>query len=130
MENLYYSSDLEITLEEKFKLKPKKIKHFFKPIYGTKMIKKKIGKLSIKDQLEAQKCKWKLAPERKKDNLMFLAWIANRLIKKCDPYWDKTEKETVGMFNYDTIKELNNVLLTYIPDDLKKNSVLMDKETK
>ena len=87
--------------------------------------KKSIGKLTIADYLDAQKLQLNLAPKKTENNILFLAWIANRLIKAKDPYWDKTEDEMIRLMNVDTVTELNALVLASVPDQIKKKSLLM-----
>lgn len=128
LEDAYMNTINEITLERKIKLKAKKIKHYFKPVYGVEKFKVKIGKVSIKDQVEAQKQDFtKLAPETTEQNVFFIAWLLNRLIKKADPYWDKSLNELVEMMCEETFTE---VIDLWADSGVKKkeHSILMSNQ--
>jgi len=110
LEDLYLNDVNEITLEKRIKLKPRKLKHYFKPVYGIEKFKVKIGKVTIKDQAEAQKQDFsKLAPETIEQNLYFIAWLLDRLIKKIDPYWDKSLSQLMEMMSEETFEEITEI---------------------
>lgn len=110
----------ELTLEKPVKMKPQKIKHYIKPVWGKEKFKVPIGKFTIIDQLEAQKIDWKMGPGAQNNNLFFLAWVADRLIKKVNPYWDKPLHKLIKMFCEETIKELDAIFKASYSEELKK----------
>jgi len=123
---MYKQTITELTLIKRVKLPAKRFKHILNPIFKNEEYKQPIGKFCIADLLEAEKQKFNLAPEKLENNIRFLAWIANRLIKSKDPYWDKTESELINMMTIDTFLELNELLTGAVPDELKKKSVLIN----
>ena len=110
----------ELTLERKKKLPPKTLKHKFFPVYGTEQFKVPIEKFSIKDQIKAKQIDWKLSPDNMDANVYFIAWVANLLIKKADPYWDKSVPQLINMFCDETFKEMDLVFKESFSDDIKK----------
>ena len=111
----------ELTLEERTLSKPKtaldKVKKIFNLYknYEYKIIKVKIGKLSIRDQLDIQNKDFKLSPENSVENLKFIAYVANILIKKENPDWKYTFEETMEMFVSETLDEINEIWVSSMP---------------
>ena len=122
LDDFYKQEVFEVTLEKKVKLPIKKLKHLIKPKYGLKKFKVKIGKVTIMDQLAAQKENFdNLGPEKIDANLYFLAWLLDRLIKKIDPYWDLSLTKLIEMFCEDTFIELTEIWTQSIA---KKNKTM------
>ena len=129
MKDTYVTEIWELTLEKGIRLPAKKISQFFKPVLKRTKFKVKVGKFTIQDSLAAQKLDFKITPGDQASNIRFMVWMANRMIKNVDPYWDKTEDQMMDMFCDDTIIELNKILTASTPDAVKKNSYLLkDKE--
>jgi len=77
--------------------------------------KKKIGKMCIKDQIEAQGMNWNVTTDVFVNNIMFLAWVANRLIAKVDPAWTKTDKSVINLLTNESITEISAIIESSYP---------------
>ena len=107
---MYLNDSTEITLEKDERLPMKKIKQLFKPLYKKVKYKVRIGKIDIKDQLAAEKYDFSgLKPETLEANIYFNAWLLKRLIKKCDEYFDLSEKQLIKLMCKETFEELTIV---------------------
>jgi len=116
--DLFINENEGITLIRK--VKPQSlIKRFFTK-WPLEPYEVKIGKISMKDQLAAQKKKFDLAPEKTKANLLFLAWLINRLIKKVNKDWNVSDEKLLSMMTEETIRQVNKIILDAMPDVKKK----------
>ena len=118
----------ELTLERKKKMPARTFKQKMFPVYGTEKFKVPIGKFVIKDQLDAQRIDWKMGPDKLDANIYFIAWCANRIIRKADPYWDKSVSQLLNMFCDETFKEMTLLFQESNSGEVKKKLRELNKE--
>jgi len=120
LESIPVQSITELTLEKKKKMPALNLKQKLFPVYGTEKFTVNIGKWGYKDQLAAKAINWNMGPDKMANNFYFLAWVAQRMIKKADPYFKKSVVQVQNMLCDETVKELDILFKEAITEDTKK----------